>query len=328
MKSFGLGSYALSGGVCVALLAGCGGSRSPSPILPLSNSALPAATGSRTFSYTGAEQTFKVPSGVSQITVVARGGGGDAGYGGSDGAHPGTGGRVYAVLPVEPGEKLHIFVGGKGGTIDEPGLGGFNGGGDGGLDGYGDFGGAGGGASDLRQGGNGLHNRILVAAGGGGEGEFGPGLSGSEGSGASPGFGGKGGGTSGGGGGTGGGGIGSGVGGSGGTQSKGGVGGKGGTCGGCHPRGGDGAKGFLGNGGGGGRSGGYFGGGAGGGGGGGYYGGGGGGGAAWGGSSGTQPAGGGGGGGSSYVEPSAIKFQTWSGWKNATGNGLVVFSWQ
>jgi phospholipase C len=36
----------------------------------------------------------------------------------------------------------------------------------------------------------------------------------------------------------------------------------------------------------------------------------------------------GGGGGSYYVEPDAIKFRMWRGWKNAIGNGLVVFSWQ
>jgi hypothetical protein len=36
----------------------------------------------------------------------------------------------------------------------------------------------------------------------------------------------------------------------------------------------------------------------------------------------------GGGGGSSYAEPSAINFRTWGGWKNANGNGLVVFSWK
>ncbi len=37
--------------------------------------------------------------------------------------------------------------------------------------------------------------------------------------------------------------------------------------------------------------------------------------------------GGGGGGGSSYIEPRASKFESWHGWKNATGNGLVVISW-
>ena len=39
-----------------------------------------------------------------------------------------------------------------------------------------------------------------------------------------------------------------------------------------------------------------------------------------------QP-GGGGGGGSSYIEPSAKRFQTWQGWEKATGNGVVVLSW-
>jgi hypothetical protein len=37
---------------------------------------------------------------------------------------------------------------------------------------------------------------------------------------------------------------------------------------------------------------------------------------------------GGGGGGAYYVEPDAIKFRMWKGWKNAIGNGLVVCSWQ
>ncbi|MFY9665140.1 MAG: hypothetical protein WAK19_11895 [Candidatus Cybelea sp.] len=60
---------------------------------------------------------------------------------------------------------------------------------------------------------------------------------------------------------------------------------------------------------------------SGGGGGGGYYGGGGGGGG------GFAANGGGGGGGSSYVEPIAIEPRMWQGWKNATGDGLVVFSW-
>jgi hypothetical protein len=28
------------------------------------------------------------------------------------------------------------------------------------------------------------------------------------------------------------------------------------------------------------------------------------------------------------VEPSAISSKMWSGWRNATANGLVVISWQ
>jgi len=41
----------------------------------------------------------------------------------------------------------------------------------------------------------------------------------------------------------------------------------------------------------------------------------------------TLAAAAGGGGGSSYIEPSARKYESWQGWKTATGNGLVVFSW-
>lgn len=42
---------------------------------------------------------------------------------------------------------------------------------------------------------------------------------------------------------------------------------------------------------------------------------------------GCAASGGGGGGGSSYVEPSAKNFRQWQGWKNATGDGLIVLSW-
>jgi hypothetical protein len=66
------------------------------------------------------------------------------------------------------------------------------------------------------------------------------------------------------------------------------------------------------------------------GGGGGYYGGGGGGSAAWNCDGPCSPAGTGAGegGGSSYVESSATKVHLWRGWKKATTNGLVVFSWR
>jgi hypothetical protein len=33
-------------------------------------------------------------------------------------------------------------------------------------------------------------------------------------------------------------------------------------------------------------------------------------------------------GGSSFAEPSATQVRFWENWKDATGNGLVVFSWQ
>jgi hypothetical protein len=313
-------------GLCAAtaMLVGCGGSRVASPLVPGADGAPSAASGSKTFHYTGAEQTFKVPAGVKQIIVVARGGAGGVGRGGSvKGAHAGRGARAYAILPVKPGEQLFVFVGGKGSKSS----GGFNGGGNAGSY-YGYYGGAGGGASDLRRGGDGLNDRILVASGGGGEGELGPGGSGS---GPQPGGDGGNGGGSVGGSGTSGTGCCSNQarGGSGGTQSSGGVGGAGGL-GGYGKRWSNGKRGKAGSfaaGGTGGKTAAY---GNGGGGGGGYYGGGGGGGGgAWPSSGiGGEPSGAGGGGGSSYVEPSAIKFRFWGGWKSATGDGQIVISWR
>jgi hypothetical protein len=309
MKRWNLIGYALVSCIAATLLCACGGSS-----IPLSGGNAigdpNAAKHSQTFKYTGKEQTFKVPAGVTQINVVAHGGegGGFSAYPSTD--SPGRPGRVHAIIPVQPGEKLYIFVGGSGSH------GGFNGGGTGGKPGSGSYpGNPGGGASDVRRGGDTLPDRIIVAAGGGGAGQatltYGAD------------YGGDGGGLTGKAGGGGGSNGQNGAGGAGGTQSAGGSGGGGGGSG--YYRGGDGGSGTLGLGGDGGNSH-CVSAGGGGGGGGGYYGGGGGG-------SGAlrfycyQPSqGGGGGGGSSYVEPSAIKSRMWTGWK-AKGDGLVVFSW-
>lgn len=160
------------------------------------------------FGYTAGAQSFVVPSGVCEITVDAfgaKGGNGGifdlvltdrpgvtTGYGGGSGdvsaqqlAGPGGfGGRATGTLTVTPGETLTIMVGGKGGSPlflpFVPGPGGFNGGGSGGS-GEGSGGGGGGGATDIRQGGTGLANRVLVAPGGGGGGAGGPGGDGAEG---------------------------------------------------------------------------------------------------------------------------------------------------
>lgn len=274
--------------------------------------------GNKTFHYTGKKQTFIVPAGVTQVTVVAHGGmGGGFNYYPSN-ASPGFPGRVYATIPVQPGDKLYVFVGGSGKH------GGFNGGAPGGTSEEGRYaaGYAGGGASDVRLGGDALKDRIIVAAGGGGAGAavytYGYG------------YGGDGGGLfgkSGGGGGSGA----SGGGGAGGTQSEGGSGGPGGVGGysSSYDKGQPGGNGSLWLGGNGGNSSPYYYGGGGGGGGGGYYGGGGGGGGA------TfyvsqyyASEGGGGGGGSSYVEPNAIKSRMWTGWDKAQPDGLIVFSWK
>lgn len=136
-----------------------------------------AATGPTTsvFPFTGAPQAWRVPVGVTSIAIEARGaaGGGRAASDEDDGLRGGRGARVQAVLDVEPGEVLYVFVGGAGGDFVLPntgGAGGWNGGGPGGVDNV-DFNGpagGGGGASDVRRGGCALSNRVVVAAGGGG----------------------------------------------------------------------------------------------------------------------------------------------------------------
>jgi hypothetical protein len=126
-------------------------------------------------------QAFVVPAGVCDVNIVALGAAGGTGRGDpSDGRNGGT---ATATIPVTPGETLHVFVGGKGSDFVPAGpghgffggLGGLNGGGDAGnADQSGvspaNPGGGGGGASDVRQGGPGLGDRVVVAGGGGGGG--------------------------------------------------------------------------------------------------------------------------------------------------------------
>ncbi len=139
----------------------------------------PASAGASTstFSYTGAEQTYTVPAGVSEVSINAVGaqGGaqtsceadvcppGDQG----PGLPPGRGAVVSGVVSVTPGQTLYVEVGGIGGAPD----GGFNGGGEAGTLFLQD--GGGGGASDVRTlpmsaGVISLNSRLIVAGGGGG----------------------------------------------------------------------------------------------------------------------------------------------------------------
>jgi hypothetical protein len=299
---------------CVAVaIVGCDGDASP---VPLTRGYVASPSQQfpyhKTFNYTGAGRDFKVPAGVTkvEVTLVGARGGGDGNYEGRD--IQSLAGRVRAVIPVTPGERLAVYVGGQG----SPSSGGFNGGGSGTgpsrIEGYG-----GGGASDIRRGRDTLKERILVAGGGGGEEAFGwPEYAG---------LGGSGGGIHGGAGTNGytGGSSHGGYGAGGGTQSGGGAGGEGAGYSGSH--GGAGSSGSLGVGGAGGQAGfgsGSYAGGGGGGGGGGYYGGGGGGSGVY-----YSGPGGGGGGGSAYVEPSAYTGRSWEGWKTHSYNGLVVISW-
>ncbi|MFD5617035.1 Ig-like domain-containing protein [Streptomyces yangpuensis] len=125
-----------------------------------------------TFDYTGAAQTFTVPSGVTQLSVDARGASGGAAAGNDNpGGVGGAGAEVAGTLTVVSGQTLQVNVGGAGGvgTDSAPGAGGFNGGGTGGSSDSA-YGGGGGGASDVRSGTLDLASRLVTAGGGGGGG--------------------------------------------------------------------------------------------------------------------------------------------------------------
>ncbi|HEV3090552.1 MAG TPA: glycine-rich protein [Candidatus Cybelea sp.] len=174
MKDLDFGRYTLGSCVAVAMLAACGGSQPPIGATGAMAQAPDNKAQSKTFKFTGAAQTFVVPNNVTVITVTAYGA-----SGGKDGTNyvmGGDGGVVKAVLPVTSGETLYVLVGGEGvnGYNGLAGSGGFNGGGAGGAGGYTNSsengGNGGGGASDVRQGGSALADRVLVAGGGGGAG--------------------------------------------------------------------------------------------------------------------------------------------------------------
>jgi hypothetical protein len=127
----------------------------------------------KTFTYTGAAQTFVVPAGVTSIHVVAVGGKGGTGAGNS--APGGFGGVVAADVAVTPGQLLYVNVGGNG--LDATGAagagGGFNGGAAGGTSGdanIGKGGGGGGGETDIRISPGAFVDGLVIASGGGGSG--------------------------------------------------------------------------------------------------------------------------------------------------------------
>jgi hypothetical protein len=140
---------------------------------------------------TAGEDTFAVPTGVSQVTVMAVGGAGGEGLAFVDstivpGAAGGSGAQVSATLGVTGGSTLYTEVGSNGANAVgnagaqtcSPGAGGTNGGGDGGASRCdSQSGGGGGGASDVRTsssaaltGDPGTDPRLVVAGGGGGGG--------------------------------------------------------------------------------------------------------------------------------------------------------------
>lgn len=139
-----------------------------------------SVSGSQTFSYTGSQQTFTVPSGVTTITIKMWGAQGGSGGYYSNLSYCSTGGKggySTGILSVNAGNSVYVYVGGQGEGFEScntkmqdlpQNSGGWNGGGDG-------FGGrypgtSGGGASDIRYGGTSISNRKIVAGGGGGGG--------------------------------------------------------------------------------------------------------------------------------------------------------------
>jgi Glycine rich protein len=165
------GSAARAMARCRRHVARCAAAVTLAAALPiLAATPATADTSSVTFSYTGAAQTFVVPAGVTSISVDAQGAQG--------GSQPdsdsvvsamragGRGGRVLALIPVTAGQTISIYVGGQGiNSATLGGAGGWNGGGATAA-----FAGSGGGASDVRIGGSGLGDRVIVAGGGGGYG--------------------------------------------------------------------------------------------------------------------------------------------------------------
>ena len=127
---------------------------------------------SSTFSYTGAVQTFTVPTGVDSVFMQVWGaeGGSQTVYSGTYLA--GKGGYAEGKMPVTAGDVLYIYVGGKGANAGSgaggPATGGFNGGANSGTSTSYFYAGAGGGATDIRVNGNTFNHRVIVAGGAGG----------------------------------------------------------------------------------------------------------------------------------------------------------------
>ena len=125
----------------------------------------PVISGSVTFNYTGAPQTFTFPDCITEVRVEVYGAQGQDGEAQTSNGIYGKGGlgaKATGIIPLDLnlGNTLNIYVGGQEG---------YNGGG---LAPSGDnnTGGNGGDGSDIRYGGINLSNRIIVAGGGGGGG--------------------------------------------------------------------------------------------------------------------------------------------------------------
>jgi hypothetical protein len=122
------------------------------------------------FGYTGAAQSFMVPTGVTSLHVSLWGAGGGSAFGSTTGGG-GAGAYVTGDLSVTSGESLTLIVGGGGET--GAGTGGFGGGGNGGAGGAGingpsPNGAGGGGLSGIFSSSTIIGANALVVAGAGG----------------------------------------------------------------------------------------------------------------------------------------------------------------
>lgn len=112
------------------------------------------------FDFTGSDQSFTVPIGVTHVTVKSWGAGGGGGI--AAGGSGGAGGYAQGTIPVNPGDVLTIIVGGAG--VNKSTVPTYGGGGAGGADRFGGFiGGSGGGRSSVA-----LNSTEVIIAGGGG----------------------------------------------------------------------------------------------------------------------------------------------------------------
>lgn len=140
----------------------------PATAYALPSNCVGSGTITCTFSYNGTDgtdgsaQTWTVPAGVTSAYFDLLGAAGGDFPGAPDFGHGGLGGETTGTVSLTPGTTVTILVGGEGVTppTSSASGGGFNGGGTGAI--------GGGGASDIRIGGTGLGNRVLVAGGGGG----------------------------------------------------------------------------------------------------------------------------------------------------------------
>ena len=126
-------------------------------------------TGTQDFSYTGAVQTFTVPSdGTYKLEVWGAQGGSYSTY------YGGAGGYSVGTVSLSAGDVLYVYVGGQPTSSSSTSTtitGGFNGGGQARVHAYSGtttYCQAGGGASDIRIGQDSLYARVIVAGGGGG----------------------------------------------------------------------------------------------------------------------------------------------------------------